>query len=170
MKRTLIATVVGNTYEWTVELPEGVPELVIGAARKGFQEFLQDASSTTKGTDADKTAACAKRAAAIQAGEYQPGKGGAGRGPSLDKDAEALHRWAEANGHKGKKGDLNIRLVAMVAALLVNAGMAKDEALAAAPSKVPALIEKIKATEQYKAIRQSLEKANIGGLFGGITL
>lgn len=171
MKHNLVATILGTPYTWEIELPEGVPALFIAAGRKGFQEFLQDASSTCKGTSTDKAAACAKRAAAIQSGEYKSGGTSAGRSNSLDKDSEALHEWMMKNGHKGKKADLNARLVSMAAAMLAQAGVPMADATAAAASKVPELIVKIKDTPQWQAIRASLDKSeNLSTLLGGLTL
>lgn len=171
MKHMLIATILGNTYNWEIDLPEGVPALFIAAGRKGFQEFLQDASSTCKGTSTEKAAACAKRAAAIQSGEYKSGGASVGRSNSLDKDSEALHQWLVKNGFKGKKADLNARLVSMAAGMLATAGLPIAEATAAAASKTPELITKIKATPQWVALRASLDKGeSVGNLFGGLTL
>ncbi len=171
MKHSLIATILGATYTWEIELPEGVSALAIAAMRKGYQEFLQDASSTHKGTAQEKAAACAKRAAAIQSGEYKSGGTSVGRANSLDKDSEALHQWLVKNGFKGKKGDLNARLVSMAAGMLATAGLSTADAVAAAPSKTPELIAKIKLTPQWIALRASLDKeANLGTLLGGLTL
>lgn len=81
-------------------------------------------------------------------GEYTT----AGRGPSLDKESSALHTWLEKNGHKGKKGDLEPRLISLAYATLVNQGMDKDQASKVAPTKIDQLKSKIKETPQYKAI------------------
>lgn len=170
MKHSLVATILGQSYTWEVELPEGVSTLALAAMRKGFQEFLQDASSTTKGTAADKAAACAKRAAAIQSGEYKSGGTSAGRTNSLNKDDEALHGWLVKNGHPGKKGDLQARLKSLAGVMLVKAGLTVDDAMAHAEDKVPELIEKIKGTPQWVAIRASLDKGDITTLLGGLTL
>jgi hypothetical protein len=51
MHETLKAVVNGQEYTWEVEI--SASQLVIEAARKGFQEWLQDAASTVKPTDAE---------------------------------------------------------------------------------------------------------------------
>ena len=89
-KHNLKATVLGYEYTWTVDMEAST--LVIEAARKGFQEWLQDAASTAKprddhpeDTDEDGKVIKAvrhlrmnERFAKIRDGSYRPGQGGGG--------------------------------------------------------------------------------------------
>ena len=75
MQVTLHATVIGVKYAWDVDVPEGTPQMLIDAARKGYQEWLQDAGSTTKGTPAKKKASMDERDVKIKDGTYTHGTG-----------------------------------------------------------------------------------------------
>jgi len=90
----LIAKVNQVEYTWKVD-PSTV--LYQEAARKGFQEWLQDAASTAKGKNAagldvtatlqDRMKAVKTRLDKIQNGTYTPGRGGGG-GSRLSLGAE----------------------------------------------------------------------------------
>ena len=116
----LKAVVNGQEYTWDVEITAS--QLVIEAARKGFQEWLQDAASTVKPTDAEckadprltdkdadpegyKDAIAPVRARAVNDrltrildGSYSPGS----RGPSTSftSEQEKVKGYIEALGFK----------------------------------------------------------------------
>jgi hypothetical protein len=120
MNETLKAVVNGQEYTWEVEIVAS--QLVIEAARKGFQEWLQDAASTVKPTEAEAKAdprltdkeldpegykdaiapirarAVNERLTRILDGVYSPG----GRGPSTQftSEQDKVKGYIEALGFK----------------------------------------------------------------------
>ena len=96
-----------------------------------------------------------------------------GRGPTgsrLGNDAEALHQFLVAKGNKGKKGDLEKRLLGYVETMILNAvdlpeelrvelrkPENRDELLAAARERYDDAIEAIKASKLYAAKLASIE-------------
>jgi len=109
MKQTLKATINNTEYQWSVEIAGS--DLVIEAARKGFQEWLGDASSTAQPTDEEakdprsildtktkdykefmapiRERAVRERLQKIIDGTYKPGRGGGGGGSLSAED----HGW-----------------------------------------------------------------------------
>lgn len=116
----LKAVVNGQEYTWNVELTG--PALVIEAARKGFQEWLNDAASTVKPTEAEvkadprlskkdtdpdgyKDAMTPIRAKAVEArlarildGSYSPGSRGVST--SFTSEQDRVKGYVEALGFK----------------------------------------------------------------------
>lgn len=117
-KTTLTATVLDTKFEWTTEL-DGTP-LAIAAARKGFQEWLNDASSTAKPSkeqeldpaynmDRNTTEykafmapirmkAIRTRFGKIKDGSYKPGQGGGGSRKTPEDDAWI--QYINSTGHQ----------------------------------------------------------------------
>lgn len=93
------------TYTWPCEVPEGLTYTQEGLLQKGFGEFMRDATSTAKGTDAqgnpteptpeDRDKAAQDRLKALKAGTYTFGAGGG----SSTVDA-AWGRFFRAMDHK----------------------------------------------------------------------
>lgn len=145
----IIVTVHRKDYTWPLEMD--LPPLVAKAVQRGMQEWLKDAGALPAGSTLEERQAEAdKRMERILNGTYAAGS--RGRGSSLDEEEQYLHEWLEKNGHKGKKSDLQARLISLAAATLANQGMAKAEAIKIAPAKVDVLIEQIKEDPRYKAI------------------
>lgn len=184
MKHTLTASLLGYTYNWEVDLPNGVPSLVIEAARKGFQEWMQD-SKAGEDTPEGRKQAMDERYDKIVTGAYVPGKGGGGR--KLNVDNEALHRFLIATGRDGKKGDLEARLLSFIAAAAIAQGTAtKETAMQVAKDNRDTTLEAIMASEVYlakveeikaeakakadKAAKEAELKAKAAALMSGIKI